>query len=304
MSQQRILPNYLDEHSLGGPLLRAFDNASIAVGRLDATARALEPGIQTLLVARSTAVIHEFPYAGIIAILQAEGEGASPELQMSGAVSSGVERIRTGTPPTIRWLADRLSLTVDDEAPETIATIDRALLDMRSEPIGVVPALTIAEALGQWSPLAAATILPLVLVHSGALGGAWCTVELSAFRSGELAPIVVALAHSAREAEQALGRVRLALTAHESAVDDAYGRAAHGALAVLRSFRRWPVLDIPSAARRLRCTRPTITAALERLESLGLVAEITGRGRDRLWCYSALVAAMAGNAPAPAGRAS
>jgi hypothetical protein len=110
--------------------------------------------------------------------------------------------------------------------------------------------------------------------------------------SAALAGLADALAAAAEAGRAAADGATLLMQQHEASVAAAHGRAAIGATMVLRSFRRWPLLEIPATARRLRCTRPTVAAAVERLEALGLVRELTGRGRDRRWCYSALAEAL------------
>ena len=69
-----------------------------------------------------------------------------------------------------------------------------------------------------------------------------------------------------------------ALPVHEAQVRAAHGRAARGATAVLRAFRRWSVLEIPSAARRLRCTRPTVAAAIGASAYAGIPITYPGAG--------------------------
>lgn len=55
---------------------------------------------------------------------------------------------------------------------------------------------------------------------------------------------------------------------------------------VFELLRRKAFLSIPEAARDLELTAPTISAAIKRLEALGIVGETTGRARDRLFRYS------------------
>ena len=64
------------------------------------------------------------------------------------------------------------------------------------------------------------------------------------------------------------------------------GRAAATALQVFEVLRRRIVVSIPGLAKEARVTWPTAKAALERLRALGIVAESTGRRRDRLYVYS------------------
>ncbi|HVS65101.1 MAG TPA: Fic family protein [Thermoanaerobaculia bacterium] len=62
-------------------------------------------------------------------------------------------------------------------------------------------------------------------------------------------------------------------------------RASSSCLQLHRYLLRRPVTTIRSAAREVPLTRPTIAAALRRLEALGIVEEITGMRRHKTYCY-------------------
>jgi Fic family protein len=64
------------------------------------------------------------------------------------------------------------------------------------------------------------------------------------------------------------------------------GRAASSALRVHEYMQRKPVASIGVAAKSLKLSVPTITVALHHLVRLGVVEEITGKRRDRLFTYS------------------
>jgi Fic family protein len=64
------------------------------------------------------------------------------------------------------------------------------------------------------------------------------------------------------------------------------GRATGSALQVYDVLRRRIVVSIPGVAREAGVTWPTAKAALERLRTLEIVAESTGRQRDRLYTYT------------------
>jgi Fic family protein len=64
------------------------------------------------------------------------------------------------------------------------------------------------------------------------------------------------------------------------------GRAASSALRVHEYMQRKPVASIGVAAKSLKLSVPTITVALNHLVRLGVVEEITGKRRDRLFTYS------------------
>ncbi len=299
--------------------LRALENATLAIGRLDALGRSAEPGVQDVLALRCSLVAAGVPPTqrreGIIAILRADGEGGSAAERLAAICAEGATRSRAGVAPTARWVRAALGEGDDDTVPD----LDARLRAMRpphpahpSYP-GVLTALIASHAVGAAAAdradpaasaepagagavaLAPVALSALVLHHAGSLGGTWCALPVSAFQTSpasDLVGLAESLATAAREAALALAAGTAAMQEHDDRVRAAYGRAAHGALAVLHAFRRWTVLEIPATARRLRCTRPTVAAAIERLEALGLVTELTGRGRDRVWCYASLADAM------------
>ena len=45
--------------------------------------------------------------------------------------------------------------------------------------------------------------------------------------------------------------------------------------------------DVPRAAKRLRLSQPTVTAAMKHLVKLGVVREMTGRRRSKVYAYHA-----------------
>lgn len=63
-------------------------------------------------------------------------------------------------------------------------------------------------------------------------------------------------------------------------------------------MQRKPIFTIAQVMRALAMTAPTIAAALARLERLGLVAETTGKKRDRIYSYAPYLAILSeGAAP-------
>lgn len=63
------------------------------------------------------------------------------------------------------------------------------------------------------------------------------------------------------------------------------GRAAASVLRVHQYSQTSPILSIPAAARKLGLTFPTIAGAIDHLRELGIVREITGKRRHRLFVY-------------------
>lgn len=65
------------------------------------------------------------------------------------------------------------------------------------------------------------------------------------------------------------------------------GRSAGSALQVYRYLERKPLAVIPEMVKALGLTTPTITAALQNLARVGIVREVTGRLRGRVFVYDA-----------------
>jgi len=70
------------------------------------------------------------------------------------------------------------------------------------------------------------------------------------------------------------------------------GRGAATALQVHEAIQRQPITTIPRLAARTRLSVPGATAALERLVTLGLVREVSGRRRGRVYSYTEYVALL------------
>ena len=66
----------------------------------------------------------------------------------------------------------------------------------------------------------------------------------------------------------------------------AEGRRAGSALRVHEALQERPILSIPETCRRTGLSFPAVSAALRLLERAGLVREITGFSRNRVYVYS------------------
>jgi Fic family protein len=89
-------------------------------------------------------------------------------------------------------------------------------------------------------------------------------------------------------ADQATQSARqiLKLFETDSAKIETLKKAAGSALRVHQLMRTMPLLPIPYASKTLNLTVPTITQSLENLRRLGIVSEITGKKRGRIFAYS------------------
>lgn len=63
------------------------------------------------------------------------------------------------------------------------------------------------------------------------------------------------------------------------------GRRTGSALQLFDQFTRRPILGAPQLAKTLRLSPQTVRSTLSALQDLGLINEITGQRRNRLWLY-------------------
>lgn len=90
----------------------------------------------------------------------------------------------------------------------------------------------------------------------------------------------------------ATARALLSLFERDRARVHKVGRGAASALSVYELLRRKIIVSIPRASESTGLSRPTVTAALERLSGLGISREITGKARDRQFVYSEQLAVL------------
>lgn len=93
------------------------------------------------------------------------------------------------------------------------------------------------------------------------------------------------VAITAQEAAETANRI-LRLFASDRQKVEKLGRSAASALRVHEYMQRMPVATIAIAAKALRLSVPTITKSFNHLARIGVVEEITGRKRERLFSYS------------------
>jgi Fic family protein len=91
---------------------------------------------------------------------------------------------------------------------------------------------------------------------------------------------------SAMQATDA-ARETLGLLQRDRAKIAEIGRGAGSALQTHQYLEKKPLAVIPEMVKALELTTPTVTAALQNLESLGIVREITGKQRGRVFVYDA-----------------
>ena len=91
----------------------------------------------------------------------------------------------------------------------------------------------------------------------------------------------------ARELHAIVGRDRRRILSH--------GRSTIAAVRLLECLPSTPVVTVPKAARLLRVTAPPARKAIELLESLGMLREISGKRRGRAYVYREYLDALIGD---------
>ena len=70
------------------------------------------------------------------------------------------------------------------------------------------------------------------------------------------------------------------------------GRPAASVLRVFEHMQRNPIVSIPAAAGSIGISAPNVAKSLEHMRRLGMLREITGRQRHRLFVYDAYLAIL------------
>ena len=78
------------------------------------------------------------------------------------------------------------------------------------------------------------------------------------------------------------------------------GKLASTALRVHDLLQQKPILSIPAACKALALTHPAVSKSLRRMEEMGIVREMTGRQRNRLYVYDAYLRALSEGTEIPA----
>jgi Fic family protein len=103
-------------------------------------------------------------------------------------------------------------------------------------------------------------------------------------------------------ATQAAASAKAALSLFEEDRESLYrlGRGAGTAVQLHNRFRRYPIGSIGKIAQGLGLTQPPVTKAIERMIGLGVLVELTGRRRDRVYAYRRYLDLLAeGTEPLP-----
>jgi len=95
-------------------------------------------------------------------------------------------------------------------------------------------------------------------------------------------------------AEQAASAARriVALFDDDQRRIQALGRPAASVLRVFQHMQRSPIVSISATARKIGISAPTVAKSLEHMRQLGILREITGRERHRLFVYEPYLAIL------------
>jgi Fic family protein len=93
---------------------------------------------------------------------------------------------------------------------------------------------------------------------------------------------------TAQQAADTAGQILKLFDEDRRKVED-LGRKGGSAHRVFDLLRQHPITTIPNATAQLDLTPPTVRKAVENLETVGIVREITGKQRDRIYVYDRYV---------------
>ncbi len=96
---------------------------------------------------------------------------------------------------------------------------------------------------------------------------------------------------TADHAANATRRIVALFDQHEKDIKT-LGRPAASVLRVFQHMQRNPIVAIPTTARRIALSAPTVAKSLEHMRQLGIVRETTGRERHRLFVYELYLAIL------------
>jgi Fic family protein len=96
---------------------------------------------------------------------------------------------------------------------------------------------------------------------------------------------------TADQAASAARRIVALFDQHRRQIE-ALGRPAASVLRVFQYMQRNPIVSIPATAQKIGISAPTVAKSLEHMRLLGILREITGRERHRLFVYEPYLAIL------------
>jgi hypothetical protein len=282
--------------------LRALELASHACGRLGATVDTLPGAASDFLLLRHVVRVHDgsADLAGELLVARAAHDGTDATTA-EYAHQPGAEQ-----PPLISaieaaGLSDVLTEPVRVALNRLEAVEPRPASSLLRAAIAAGVIVSSAPA-SRDAQRASALVGALCLVRGGTLAEPWVapwqldaaarSAAVQVDRSGEWTEWVRAwCALLAREASATEKGLRAAGERLATERREAQGRHRVGGTddEVLGWLHAHAAFTIRGASRGLGLTAPTVGTAIERLESLGYAAELTGLRRDRVWTSTTLL---------------
>jgi Fic family protein len=96
---------------------------------------------------------------------------------------------------------------------------------------------------------------------------------------------------TADQAASAARRIVSLFEDHQKKIE-ALGRPAASVLRLFQHMQRNPIISIPATAQTTGISAPTVAKAVEHMRRLGILREITGRERRRLFVYEPYLAIL------------
>lgn len=285
-------------------VLRATEDAVDALSRLDEQVAVSAPGLATLLKLRSAQAIvaandrppgaaldGDAAFAALLAWWYApEGRefiADDPHLRgAAAALDTAAEMTRAGRALTPGLLEEAMR-AADAALPWMPGVFAETLRTAEAEqwPALLSAAVLSSGACGRVRNVAASIARAVVPLSGGATADVFVV-------SGSADDAAGALHLMANEARAVRRRVAVYREACALAVGQCreFGRGGPTAAALAELLAGRPAVTVAAAAAALDISAPTAGAAVERLMGAGLLREITGRGRDRVFVYLPAVA--------------
>lgn len=285
---------------------RALEAATDELARLDALCLFAPRAASIALRMRAIAALAHTGTKGTRALFRAfrrTEDGALPatppeEYRWQTFLGEEERRARSGAFPSVSRL-ERSGVSIPRDAA---ARTENALRSSTPRLPALLRALDVAAAVPDHSLGEAAAALILcaegrtdqirLLPFDGVRGPArdeakarWISGEQEAWIALGLA----SLDTRARHCRLAVGRLHNGLDAEDASLGE-MGRAAITAREALAVLRNDASTSMPLLALSLGVSRPAAADALELLRSIGVVTEVTGRRRDRVYAWTAALA--------------
>lgn len=285
-------------------VLRATEDVVDALSRLDEQVAVSAPGLATLLKLRSAQAIvaandrppgaaldGDAAFAALLAWWYApEGRefiAGDPHLRGAAvALDTAAEMMRAGRALTPGLLEEAMR-AADAALPWMPGVFAETLRAAETEqwPALLSVAVLSSGACGRVRNVAASIARAVVPLS----GGATADVFVVSGSTDNAAGALHLMANEARAVRRRVAVYREACM-HAMAQCQAFGRGGPTAAALAELLARRPAVTVAAAAAALDISAPTAGAAVERLLGAGLLREITGRGRDRVFVYLPAVA--------------